>query len=238
MKTIIPYLAAALTLAPISAHAAETPSTTSTAISVNVSQPSTPVADVLTSLSHQAGVRILADSTVTDTIGEGRIGASNLEDALNALTKLDPGLTWSRVSLPADAAVPSADDLSAAVRALRKIKAGALTIAGADGSTISINTTSSAQPSGRHDIIVYLVTNETEFDKLANEKANERYTRGGSQAIESTMANLHAIGDTFNQMTPDQQSEVMPLIWQQLRYITRNISPEVLNRFEHSMPQQ
>jgi len=236
MKAIIPCLClTVLAAGPITANADSTPSTKP--LLVTVDKTSTPVTDILAKLSAQSGIKILADDTVIDAIGEAHIGAPNLEAAFKTLATLDPGLTWDRITLSAGAPIPNAEDLSAAVQALHKIKSDAFSITdGTAGSTTSIQSTSSTSAAADGKIVVYLVTNEAVRQQRIEDKANAKYRQGGPAAVESTMADLRSIADTFAQMSPDQQSEVMPLIWSQLRYITRNIPPEVLNRFEHTHP--
>jgi len=241
MKAIIPCLClTVLFAAPIVARADTNSAPPTKPLLVTVDKTSTPVTDILAKLSTQSGVKILADDTVIDAIGEARISAPNLEGAFKTLASLDPGLTWNKITLSAGAAIPSAEDLSAAVLALRKIKSDAMSITdGAAGSTTSIQSappSTSTSTTADDKIVVYLVTNETVRQQRIDDKANAKYKQGPT-AVESTMADLRSIADRFSQMTPDQQSEVMPLIWSQLRYITRNLGPEVLNRFEHTHPQ-
>ena len=237
MKAIIPCLClTALAASPIVAMADAAQPAHS--ITISLDKTATPVTDILKKVATQSGTRIFADSTVIDALGEGRISAANVEDALDSLAKLDPGLSWSKIGLPADTPLPAAEDLATAIRALRKIKADNLTIS-SGGSTLSVqnSVTPTAQPAADpHKVVVYLVTNEAEYQKRIDDKANAHYKKG-NEAVETTMDSLHAIADSFDQMSPAQQSQIMPLIWSQLRYITRNLSPEVLNRFEHSYPQ-
>ena len=237
MKAIIPCLCIMTVLsAPIVARADQNPPPSTKPLLVTVDKTSTAVTDILAKLSSQSGIKILSDDTVIDAIGEARISAPNLEGALKTLASLDPGLTWEKITLSTGAAIPSGEDLSAAVQALRKIKSDAFSITdGAAGSTMSIQSTPPSTSTGGDKIVVYLVTNETVRQQRIDDKANAKYKQGPT-AVESTMADLRSIADRFSQMTPDQQSEVMPLIWSQLRYITRSLGPEVLNRFEHSHP--
>ena len=237
MKAIIPCLCL-LALASPAVRAADSGASPVKPLLVTVTKSSTPVTDVLTQLSTQSGVRILADSTVIDVIGEARIGAPTLNDALKTLAALDPGLTWNKLTFSANTTVPNAEDLAATVLALRKIKSDDISIVdGATGSTMTIDKGAANQTADTGKIVVYLVTNETVRAQQLADKENARYRQGGDAAVEHTMADLKSIASRFDQMTPDQQSEVMPIIWSQLRYITRNIPPEVLNRFEHTVPQ-
>ena len=240
MKALIPRLCIAmLFMGSLVAQAADGPAAKVSKVNLDVTEAATPVTDVLATLSRQSGARIIADSTVVDTIGAARIATTTLDDALTSLTQLDPGLTWNKITLSADAVVPNADDLSAALRALRKIKSDDISVSGNSAdSSMSVHKEATVTSADDHKVVVYLVTNETVWDRKQDEKVNAHYRQGGAEAVENTMTNLRLIANTFDQMTPDQQSQIMPVIWSQLRYITRNISPEVLNRFEHMPAQQ
>ena len=99
MKAVIPCLCLSLFVcAGVAAHADGQPqSSHAAAVHLTVSRSSTPVADVLTALSSQTGVQIIADSSVQDTLDSADLRGVNVDEALNGLVKLVPGLSWNKV---------------------------------------------------------------------------------------------------------------------------------------------
>jgi hypothetical protein len=248
MKAVIPCLCLSLIVCSgIVARADDQESTTRPAVHLTVARSSTPVTEILAALGSQTGATILPDSSVQDTLDSADIHGMNLYDALNGLVKLVPGLSWNKVYLPANARDLDVEDLSAAIRALHKVGVTELAIAGPADSSATIVHKSGMDQVPQDRRVVYVVTNEAARDRqqqqmqAAVKPANygpqqPAPSQNPDELVQSTMSDLNSLATTFQQMTPDEQSQIMPLIWKQLRYITSHLPPEVLNRFEHTVP--
>jgi len=242
MKVIIPCLFLSILLcgAVASRSSADQYNQGASTIRVTVSQPSTPVTDVLTAIARQSGALVEADSSVQDTMNACQIDGNGVEQALNALTKQVPGLTWTKVYVAANAN-PNPDDLSAAIKALHKLGLSDLSIAEPTGATVVRKDNTQTPALDRR--VIYVVTNDQAWSRVQAEKDYQSAQASGQapapttdDLVNSTQAALHAIAQTFPQMTADQQAQIMPMVWQQLREITKDVSPEVMSRFEHTTP--
>ena len=228
MKTLLPAALAFATLAS-AAHAAP--------VRLVIDQPHTPITAVLAALSKTTGIPILADSTVTDTLGVATIDKPALEPMLDQLKTLDPGLQWVKVTVPAIAPLPTAEALSTQVRALQTLSPASLTVTNpVTGFVISYvrhdNNPVVEAPGPRQT--VYLVTNEAiRFKREADAYAASHPKTVVKQAV----AGLSNSADLLGQMSPDEQRQALPLMFQQFHQMMQNIDPGVMNEMRQNWQQ-
>lgn len=211
-----------------------------TALHLKVDKPLTPVTTALASLSHQAGIPILADNTVVDTLGLTSIDQPGLEPMLDTLVKIIPALSWQKIYLPKDAPLPDADALSAQVRTLKAIPLTTITVW--DPMTHSLvfyaaDKSSTAGENGAHQL-VYLVTNEVvRQQRIDNAKKAAAAKAEATQGpVNQAVGGLQNAAELLGQMTPDEQRKALPLMFQQFRQMIQNINPSVMSDLRKMRP--
>jgi hypothetical protein len=218
-----------LLLMPHMASAQNTPA--NAPVHVVVGKPLTPMTDVLASISKQAGVPILTDDTVVDTVGVTTIDKPSVEEMLTALVPLGQGLSWQRVELPQDGPLPSGSILSSQVRALKTIAATGLVVVDPTASSaISFSKSATATPAAPAGMrTVYLVTNEVvRAQRLAQKAADAKKMVADSTApVNGAVNGMSSAADDLGRMTPDQQREAIPLMFQQMMRMFQNIDPAI-----------
>ena len=139
---------------------------------------------------------------------------------------MDAGLTWQKVYLPKDAPLPSGNDLSAQVRALKSVAASGLVIADPAGIVAFSRKKPDTQAAVPADMrLVYLVTDEAvRAQRLAAKAAEPPRPRTQPGRPAASMQNAAA---AFSQMTPDEQRQALPLMFQQFRAIMQSMDPSV-----------
>ena len=223
--TAAPATPAPAVTTPPTAAPADTP------IHFSVTAPASPVPTVLAALSKQVGVPILSDDTVAGTVGVMTVDQPGLEPTLDQVTKIVPGLTWQKVYLPQNAPLPKGEALSQQVRDLKALAATPLTLP--DSATKSLVSLSqqkldAATPAPDGMQTVYLVTNETvRAQRLAAQKAAGQNAATGQGAVGQAVSGLQSASDMLGQMTPDEQRQALPLMFQQFGQMIKNIDPTV-----------
>ena len=233
------------------------------AVQLSITAPSTPLPAVLALLSKQTGVSILADDTVQGTLGAMSVNQSGLEPALNQLKAAIPGLTWQKIYLPKDAPLPKGNALSRQVRDLKALTAATLTVTDPDTkSLLSLSQTKEdaavSAPSGMQT--VYLVTNEMvrarrEAAQKAAEMAQQATAaptapivapgltppmpiQGGGGNVAQAVSGLQGASEMLGQMTPDEQRQALPLMFQQFGQMMQKIDPAVRREMFQQWQQQ
>ena len=195
-------------------------------VHVVIGKPLTPITDVLASLAKQTGQTILADDTAVAPVNVADLQAPTLDAMLDGLKALDAGLTWHKVYLPANAPLPTGNGLSAQVRALQAITADSLVIAD-PGKAVSLSHVTAedvATLSSRR--LVYLVTDEAVRASRAAAKAAEdkpATVTPGTQVA----SGMQSAATAFSRMTPDEQRQALPFMFQQFQAIMQGMDPSV-----------
>ena len=196
-------------------------------VHVVIGKPLTPITDVLASLAKQTGQTILSDDTAVAPVDVADLQAPTLDAMLDSLKSLDAGLTWQKVYLPKDASLPSGNDLSAQVRALKTVAASGLVIADAAGTVSFSRRKPNSQAAAPADMrLVYLVTDEAVRAQRLTAKQADARPADVPQPV-SPAASIQNAAAAFSQMTPDEQRQALPLMFQQFRAMMQGMDPSV-----------
>jgi hypothetical protein len=231
-------LAVSLSVLPITRGTAQAPPTTP--LHIVISHSLTPITAVLTTLSRQSGVPILADDTVIDTLGVADIAKPTLPEMLDAITALAPAETWQRVTIPSDAPLPDADSLSAQVRDLQTLMESRVTITDpGTHTTVSYSrvATDTSKFADTTDRTVYLVTNETvRAQRIAEAKARAAKALPDTplKQIDSGMA---AVQNAFTQMTPAEQYQGVMKFSGMMGQLFTSLDPSVMAKIQQQAAQ-
>ena len=200
-------------------------------VHVSISKPLTPITDVLASLAKQTGQTILTDDTAVAPVGIADLQAPTLDDMLNSLKSLDAGLVWQKIYLPKDGALPTGTDLSAQVMALKSVVATGLILADPTGIVSFSRKKADIQVPPPADMrLVYLVSDETVRAQRKAAKEADAAAKGagtGGTPVAQATSGLQGAADIFSQMTPDQQRQALPLMFDQFRRIMQGMDPAV-----------
>jgi len=197
---------------------------------------SNPMTDVLASLSKQAGVPILTDDTVTGSVGAMVIDQPDVMHSLDQLKKADSGLTWQAVYLPQDAKLPSGNALSRKIQDLKALSTTQLAVADPTAKTFTTFSQKKSDaltsvPEGMQT--VYLVTNETvRAQRLAalaqSGQAMANLPQGDAESpVGQAVTGLQGTTNLLGQMSPEQQRQAIPLMFQQFGQMIQKIDPAV-----------
>jgi hypothetical protein len=205
-----------------------------------ISHSQTPITDVLTTLSRQSSVPILADDTVIDTLGVSDIAKATVPEMLDAITAMAPAETWQRVTIPSDAPLPDADSLSAQVRDLQTLMESRVTITNPD-THMTVNYSRTAGDTAKigdpTDRVVYLVTNETvRAQRLAEAKAkaDKPVSDTPLKQLDNTM---QAVQNAFSQLTPDEQYQGVMKVSSMMGQMFTSLDPSVMAKIQQQAAQ-
>ena len=114
------------------------------------------------------------------------------------------------------------------MRALQSVAADGLTVADAGG-TVSFARQKadapSVQPAGKR--LVYLVTDEAVRAQRAAQKAADAAPKAAADQAATPAASMQNAAAAFSRMTPDEQRQALPLMFQQFRAIMQSMDPSV-----------
>ena len=198
-------------------------------VKISITKPLTPVTDVLTALARQTNQIILPDDTAVAPLDVAELSAPTLDSALDDLKSLDAGLAWQKIYLPKDQPLPTGNDLSAQARALKAVAAAHLIIADPTG-TVTFSRKKTDAPATPPDgmRLVYLVSDETvRAQRLAAKTAETAKPKDAGTPVSQTATGMQNVADTFSQMSPDQQRQALPLMFDQFRRIMQSMDPTV-----------
>lgn len=208
--------------APLAQAAAKTAA--AAPVHLVIAGPKTPITDALFELGKQTSMTIVADDSVKGTLSAMTIDKPDLGQALDAIAAASPGVAWQKIYLAADATLPDANTLAAQVRALNAITASHMLVANPathanlrfarDPSDSQATSTAGMQT-------VYLVTNQAAPVQSAAAPA----ASAGKTAVEQTVAGIQDSADEFAKLTPQEQSQAVPLMFLQFQRIYQSMDP-------------
>ena len=212
--------------------------------------PAMPVTAALASLSRKAGVPILTDDTVEGALAAMSVNQPGLEPALDQLKTAVPGLSWQKVYLPKDLPLPKGNALSQQVQALKALSPASLAISDAATQSLvslsrkKVDPAASLPTAGMQ--IVYLVTNETvRTQRQASQKTTDTVSNPapaalpaplpdatgqnpvGQNTVGQAVSGLQGASEMLGRMTPDEQRQALPLMFQQFTQMMQKIDPSV-----------
>jgi hypothetical protein len=195
-------------------------------VHVSITQPETAMTTVLAALAKESGAVILSDSTVTTPVGVADLHADSVPAMLDDLKSLDPAMSWQEVDLPATAPVPSADVLEQEVSALKSVQTSGLVLPDA-GSIVSYTRTKAAPnaPLSAGTQVIYLVT----------EKPQASSGQDAGASVSQITAGLSQVADQFGQLSAADQSQALPLMFQQFQRIIQLMDPSVRSQLPQWM---
>ncbi|MBV9852273.1 MAG: hypothetical protein JO250_21610 [Armatimonadetes bacterium] len=194
-------------------------------VTVSITKPLTPISDVLAALARQTGQTILTDDTVVAPVGVADLSAPTLDAMLDSLKALDSGLTWQKVYLPKGIPLPTGNDLSAQVRTLKTVAASGLVIADT-AATVSFSRKKADAAPPADMRLVYLVTDEAVRAQRAAAKTEAAKPKP-TTPVDQTASGMQSVASAFSQMTPDQQRQALPQMFQQFGSILQNMDPSL-----------
>ena len=190
------------------------------------------IADLLTLLSAKTGVPIISDDTMIDTIDIADIREPGLEPMFNALTVLDPGLTWQRIYLPRKGLLPDGDLLVKQIHALKPgVKAGIVFSGPPDNAATSFvkadRGSGIAPPNGMR--VAYLVTNESVRRMRLTGKWSMRSGKQVAQTpLEQAMSGLESASAALKKMSPAEQQQTLAAMRQMLSQFDPTVLAQLL----------
>ena len=223
-------------------------------VQLSITAAATPVATLLGLLSRQAGIPLLADDTVQGTLGTLSVNQPGLEPALNQLKAVIPGLEWQKVYVPKDAPLPKGDVLSRQVRDLKALTVATLAVT--DPATKSLRSLSQKKEDAAASVpegmqTVYLITNEmvrarrqavqnvsVMVQAPAPPMPQPAPALAGGGTVAQAVSGLQGASDMLGQMTPDEQRQALPLMFQQFGQMMQKIDPTVRRELFQQWQQQ
>ena len=141
---------AAVALAPPGARA-----DTAAPLTLTITQDGAKVSDALGVLQKESNATLVVDNTVIGTMGRAKVSFPTLNDMLDFLRTMEPGLTWAKLYLPSNRPVPTSDQCYDLVRTLTWLaQQGSATLVSST-TTITVvqkNTTTLTPPTGQREI--------------------------------------------------------------------------------------
>jgi len=163
---------------------------------------STPVNEVLTKLSQETKEEIITESTIQAKL-TGIIRCSTLEEALNALSILQPNLKWAKLSFPASEKI-SKEDIIITAEALQLVKISKVVVEGKDGDSFFMRSSKSSL--GEKNLrTVYVVWEEIGPTNLA-----QLASLSSTKLSPQDYLNLNWLMlNSFLSMTPEEKKQVL-----------------------------
>lgn len=203
---------------------------------VVTTQPQTPLTQALADLAKQSGTAILTDNTVTASLPATTLQADNVGAMLTKLGTSVPGLSWRKVYLPKDAPLPTGQALSQEVRALQAITPLSLIVASPTDRLTFMHTFAADAAAPASMQAVYLVTDNAVPSTPAAPAAPP--AAPAATPIEQTTNGMQTVADAFSKMTPAEQSQALPAMFQQFQRIMQTMDPAVRQQLNNQLQQQ
>lgn len=163
---------------------------------------STPVNEVLTKLSQETKEEIITEGTLQARL-TGSIRCSTLEEALNALTVLQPSLKWAKLVFPSGEKI-SKEDIIITAKALKMVRISKVVAEGKDGDLVFMRS-SKASLGEKNLRTVYVV-----WEEIGPANIAQLASISSAKLSPQDYLNLNwFMLNSFLSMTPEERKQVL-----------------------------